>query len=102
MGLSYSGSWPIHTPFATSAITEQPTEQWVQTFLRVVTVAPGGGGGPACAFRTPPSGRLPSAASAPAATPERFRKLRRSRAPLVSPDGASAALPRFPGLPWFP
>ena len=33
-------------------MTVQPTEQWVQTFLRIVTVAPGGGGGPASALRT--------------------------------------------------
>ena len=38
-------------------MTEQPTEQWVQTFLRVVTVAPAGGGGPASALRTAPSGK---------------------------------------------
>src|SRR5205807_9530706 len=29
----YVGSWPIHTPFATSATTVQPTEQCVQMFL---------------------------------------------------------------------
>ena len=32
MGESQPGSWPIQTPFATSAITVQPTEQCVQTF----------------------------------------------------------------------
>ena len=32
-------------------MTEQPTEQWVQKFFRVVTVAPAGGGGPASALR---------------------------------------------------
>src|SRR6202521_6463035 len=52
LGLSHPGSWPIQTPFETSAITVQPTEQCVQTFLRVVTVAPGAGGGPASALRT--------------------------------------------------
>src|SRR3954469_24673824 len=30
-GLSQAGSWPTHTPFCTSAITVQPTEQCVQT-----------------------------------------------------------------------
>jgi len=34
----------------------------------------GGGGGPASALRTAPSGRLPSA-QGPAARPERFRKV---------------------------
>src|SRR6266851_5367651 len=94
IGLSQLGSWPIHTPFATSAITEQPTEQWVQIFLRVVTVAPAGGGGPASALRTPPSDKFPSAASAPAVRPERFRKVRRSRSPLDSFASASTGLPR--------
>ena len=40
MGLSQLGSWPIQTPFATSAVTVQPTEQCVQTLLRMVTLAP--------------------------------------------------------------
>src|SRR5580700_2016702 len=51
-GLSQLGSWPIHTPFATSAVTVQPTEQWVQMFLRSSTVASVGGGGPASARRS--------------------------------------------------
>src|SRR5207245_2310421 len=62
-GLSQLGSWPIHTPFATSAVTVQPTEQCVQMLLRMVTCAPGGGGGPACAFRTPLSGSAPREAT---------------------------------------
>src|SRR5882757_5947978 len=76
-------------------MTEQPTEQWVQTFLRVVTAAPGGGGGPASACRILPSGKLPSAARLPAARPERRRKARRSR--LLSDDfvaNAEAIVPR--------
>src|SRR5437588_6294393 len=81
MGLSQLGSWPIHTPFATSAVTVQPTEQWVQMFLRMVTCAPGGGGGPACALRTPLSGSVPSEARPPATRPERRRKVRRSSPP---------------------
>src|SRR6476660_2114327 len=66
IGLSQLGSWPIHTPFDTSAVTVQPTEQWVQIFLRMVTAAPWAGGGPAFALRTPPSGSVPSAARPPA------------------------------------
>src|SRR6185312_17506229 len=79
IGLSQLGSWPIHTPLATSAVTVQPTEQWVQMLLRMVTAAPAGGGGPASALRTVVSGILPSAARPPAAMPERRRKVRRSR-----------------------
>src|SRR5437773_9045048 len=77
IGLSQLGSWPIQTPFATSAVTVQPTAQWVQTLLRVSSLAPWAGGGPALALRTPPSGNVPSAARPPAATPERRKKLRR-------------------------
>ena len=66
IGESQPGSWPIHTPFDTSAITVQPTEQCVQMFLRSVTAAPRAGGGPASALRTLPSGSAPTAASPPA------------------------------------
>src|SRR5262249_54036704 len=79
IGESQPGSWPIHTPFATSATTVQPTEQCVQIFLRMVTCAPAGGGGPASALRTLVSGSAPSVARPPAARPERRRKARRSR-----------------------
>src|ERR1044071_8981394 len=75
IGLSQLGSWPIQTPLATSAVTVQPTEQWVQTFFLISTFAALAGGGPALALRTPPSGKVPSAASPPAATPDRRRKL---------------------------
>src|SRR4051812_26308767 len=37
IGLSQPGSWPVQTPFWTSAMTVQPTEQWVQMLLRRVT-----------------------------------------------------------------
>src|SRR5262249_51476927 len=70
------------------------TEQWVQMFLRVSTGAPGLGGGPASALRTLPSGSAPSVASPPAASPERRRKLRRSRAPPDCPASAPASVPR--------
>ena len=43
IGESQPGSWPIQTPFDTSAITVQPTEQCVQMFLRIVTAAPARG-----------------------------------------------------------
>ena len=36
IGLSQLGSWPIQTPLATSAVTVQPTAQWVQMLLRIV------------------------------------------------------------------
>src|SRR5690349_7863021 len=65
IGLSQLGSWPIHTPLATSAVTVQPTAQWVQMLLRIATCAPAVGGGPALAFLTLPSGRLPSATRLP-------------------------------------
>src|SRR6478609_6397410 len=74
IGLSQLGSWPIHTPLATSAVTVQPTAQWVQMLLRIVTCPPSGGGGPALACRTLPSGKVPSAARPPATSPERRRK----------------------------
>src|SRR5258705_9053266 len=45
--------------------------------------------GPACALRTDPSGIKPNAAPAPAARPERRRKVRRSR----TPDTRPAAIP---------
>src|SRR5438309_226748 len=54
-GLSQLGSWPIHTPFETSAVTVQPTEQWVQMLLRTSIAAPLAAGGPASALRTPAS-----------------------------------------------
>src|SRR6202040_2642048 len=61
MGLSQLGSWPIHTPFATSAVTVQPTAQCVQTLFLIVTCAPAAAGGPASALRRLVSGSAPSA-----------------------------------------
>src|SRR5437763_1764445 len=94
IGESQPGSWPIHTPLATSATTVQPTEQWVQMFLRMVTAVPGAAGGPACALRTLPSGNAPSVARLPATKPERRRKLRRSRAPCDWSLASAASEPR--------
>src|ERR1700690_3022512 len=79
IGDSQLGSWPIQTPFDTSAVTVQPTEQCVQMLLRMVTAAPASAGGPAFALRTLAGGKGPSVARPPAASPDRRRKLRRSR-----------------------
>src|SRR4051812_9617971 len=87
-GLSHAGSWPTQTPFCTSAITVQPTEQCVQTFFLISVGAPTIFG-PASALRTAPSGIRPSAAPAPTARPERRRKVRRSS----TPDARPAATP---------
>ena len=38
-GESKAGSWRIQTPFCTTASTEQPTEQWVQTVCLVTGAA---------------------------------------------------------------
>ena len=40
IGESQLGSWPIHTPLETSAVTVQPTAQCVQMPLWMVTAAP--------------------------------------------------------------
>ena len=82
IGESQPGSWPTQTPFCTSPITVQPTEQCVQMFLRMVIATPGcGPAAAASALRTLASGKAPTAARPPTARPERRRKLRRSRAP---------------------
>ena len=83
-GLSKPGSWPIQTPFSTSAITVQPTEQWVQTDLTCWT-APAAAWVCALALVTMPPPASEAAARPPAAKPERPRKVRRSSTPPVSP-----------------
>src|ERR1019366_1015422 len=93
IGLSQLGSWPIHTPLATSAVTVQPTAQWVQMLLRTVTAAPPAAGGPASALRRLASGKAPSAAGPPAARPERRRKARGPR-PRSDWPAKAARLPR--------
>src|SRR5258705_7027884 len=97
IGLSQAGSWPTQTPFCTSAITVQPTEQCVQTFFLISVGAPTIFG-PACALRTEPSGIRPIAAPAPAARPDRRRNVRRSR----TPDERLAATPCKRALPADP
>jgi hypothetical protein len=46
IGLSQDGSCPTQTPFCTSAVTVQPTEQWVQMFLRMTVGWPATRGPP--------------------------------------------------------
>ena len=83
-GLSKPGSWPIQTPFSTSAITVQPTEQWVQTLLTCL-IAPAVAAVCACARVTMPPPANEAAATPLAASPDRLRKVRRSSTPPVSP-----------------
>src|ERR1700704_2191702 len=97
IGLSQAGSWPTQTPFCTSAMTVQPTEQCVQMFFLISVGAPTILG-PACALRTEPSGISPIAAPAPAARPDRRRNVRRSR---IS-DARPAAIPCKRALPADP
>src|SRR4051812_931890 len=74
-------------------MTVQPTEQCVQTFLRIV--APEVAMDPAAsALRTVASGSVPIAARPPTVRPERRRKVRRSRRPCIWPANASASVPR--------
>src|SRR5205823_14374443 len=80
VGESQLGSWPTHTPFTTSAVTVQPTEQWVQMFLRITAPMLSGPVTAASALRTVPSGIVPSTARLPAPIPERRKKARPSRA----------------------
>src|SRR5260370_7726160 len=92
IGLSQLGSWPSQTPFCTSAVTVQPTEQCVQMLLRVSTGIPDFGGGPASALRTPLTGSVPIAARAPAARPGRPRNAPRP----IPPDPPPRAPPKVP------
>src|ERR1700693_5329157 len=72
-------------------MTEQPTEQCVQIFLRRETVASAGGGDPAAAFRMLPNGNGPNVAKLAATRPERLRKDRRS-IPLSSGTAVAAGV----------
>src|ERR1051325_3907174 len=93
IGLSQDGSWPTQTPFCTSAVTVQPTEQWVQMFLRT-TVGWPATRGPASARRTVPSCNEPTAASAPVVSPAFCRKLRRSVSGAAPPPDTAGSLAR--------
>ena len=77
-GESKSGSWPVHTPFCTSAITPQPTEQCVHT-ERLITASPSAPAAfAASARRIMRAGSPIATAVPPAAMPVRLRNVRRS------------------------
>src|SRR5690606_40127088 len=80
-GLSKPGSWPTQMPLLTSAITVQPTEQWVQTdfLISIPAVAAW-----ASAFFTIAPLKLVAAARPPTVRPERRRKVRLSIEPPVN------------------
>src|SRR3712207_2151450 len=94
MGLSQDGSWPIQTPFCTSAVTVQPTEQWVQMFFLIVIGAPGVGCpmAPSAAL-TEPRRSEPMAARPPTVRPDRRRNARRSMASEARPAARACSLP---------
>src|SRR5829696_614875 len=94
-GLAQDGSWPVQTPFWTSAVTVQPTEQWVQMFFLMTVSTPGFGPSIAFALRTAPSWIEPTAARPPMARPERARKLRRSIASIAIPAVMAWNFPRL-------
>ena len=87
-GESKSGSWPVHTPFWTSAITPQPTEQWVQMLRRISVAMPARGPWPAAALalRIIVGGSIVATAAPPMVRPERRRKVRR---PIASRGAAT-------------
>src|SRR4051812_12173354 len=100
IGESKAVSWRIHTPFCTTASTEQPTEQWLHTVcLTSIGAGPGALVICACASAITWGGRSRTSAATPAAMPPACRKLRRlttgamagrgraRRAAVVAPGG---------------
>jgi hypothetical protein len=75
-GESNTGSCRTHTPFCTTASMAQPTEQCVHT-ERLTSILPADSSA-ASALPIMLNGNCEANAPAPAATPERFRKVRRS------------------------
>ena len=89
-GESKSGSCPVHTPFWTSAITPQPTEQWVQMLRRISVAIPSFGPVAALALRIMAGGSIVATAAPPMVRPERRRKVRR---PIASRGAATRTEP---------
>src|SRR5262245_33396106 len=79
-GLSQPGSWPIQTPFCTSAMMVQPTEQCVHTDFLISILPPPAVGAAASAFCTRPVASAEAAARPPMARPELRKNVRRSTA----------------------
>jgi hypothetical protein len=80
IGLSNTGSCPIHTPFCTSAQMAQPTEQNGQMVFRRLVSADGAGDCSACALTRRPVELMAMPASPPTAViPDARRKRRRER-----------------------
>src|SRR6266568_9398430 len=75
-GESNTGSCRTHTPFCTTASMAQPTEQCVHT-ERLTSILPADSSA-ASALPIMLNGNCEANAPAPAATPERFRNVRRS------------------------
>src|SRR6266705_2927977 len=75
-GESNTGSCRTHTPFSTIASTAQPTEQCVQTVRFTSTLSPLSSAASALPIML--NGSCVANAPAPTATPERFKKARRS------------------------
>jgi hypothetical protein len=90
IGDSQDGSCPTQTPFCTSAVTVQPTEQWVQMFLMRWIGFVLSGTPPAAptriAWALAMRGAMPASAATPApASPALRRKARRSSPPEDRP-----------------
>src|SRR5690606_33687710 len=92
IGLSQVGSWPTQTPFSTSAVTVQPTEQWVHIFFFFTMLGPVEG--IASARLTIAGLSAETAARPPAASPEALRKLRRSIVCSAAPARMPESFPR--------
>src|SRR5215213_7568599 len=93
IGLSQDGSCPTQTPFTTSAVTVQPTEQCVQMFFLISglsTMVPA-----AWALRTDPSWIDPMAARPPTVRPDCRRNVRRSITPEARPAATACSLLRL-------
>src|SRR5688572_2636538 len=86
IGESKTGSCRTHTPFCTTASTEQPTEQCVHT-VRLTSTVPPVWVSAARAFPIIENGSWLNAAPAPTPIPERLRNVRRS---IVLPRNAAA------------
>ena len=96
-GESKSGSCPVHTPFCTSAMTPQPTEQCVHTERLRVTSPSAASPDAASARRIMRIDNVVATAAPPAAMPVPRRKVRRS---TVRPSSAPPLFCAFAPEGW--